>query len=571
MTEPENNAEESPEGGSDETAPDAASSGNGGEKKRLIPRGLGMLFFAEMWERFSFYGMRGLLTLYLVNVVFTDIGNADEVAAHTYGAYGALVYATPFIGGALADRLLGYKRSVMLGAVLMALGHLAMVIENQFFLYVALAFLIAGNGFFKPNISSMVGGLYGENDPRRDAGFTIFYMGINLGAFLQFIPGFLGERVGWWLGFGLAGIGMLVGLIVFYFGQHVLKENGDPPSMERLQKKILGPITNEYLVYILAFVSVAGFAVLIQVHSILDVVLPLFTLTGFGIVLAGAFKAGKVARERLFVVIILTAFNIIFWAFFEQAGSSISLFTDRNVDRMFFGTLMASSSFQSVNPLMILTLAVPSSLGFYWLAKKGIDPPLSVKFGIALGLLGLGFLVMLWGTALAVPGETTLAGSDVPTAAVLVPMWVLILGYALHTVGELFLSPIGLSMITKLSPKHMVSMVMGLWFLSTSMSHHVAGYIAAATGSGGLSKATMPAGANALRVGTLAGDLVDNPDGKGLIVETADNLGPALLASYDQLSRYADVFGPIGWFAIGSGVVLVLLTPILKKWQHGIN
>jgi POT family proton-dependent oligopeptide transporter len=447
----------------------------------------------------------------------------------------------------------------------MALGHVAMAIENEFFLYVALAFLIAGNGFFKPNISSMVGGLYGENDPRRDRGFTIFYLGINLGAALQFIPAFLGETIGWWLGFGLAGVGMAIGLFVFWRGQHVLGDNGDPPDVAKLKKPLVGPLNVEWTIYVLAFLSVALFAMLVRFYEVMGLLLPTVAGIGFLIVLVSAIRSPKVVRERLFVVLILTLFNIVFWAFFEQAGSSMSLFTMRNVDRQIAGTYVPTSVFQSVNPLFILLLAPLFSLLWRGLNKIGREPSMPVKFSWGLMQLGLGFLVMVLGMGFVFVGPTELAGGLdkfvtevqdplVIVQAALVPLWVLLAGYFFHTTGELCLSPIGLSMVTKLSPKKMVAMVMGLWFLSTSLSHHVAGTIAALTSIG--ADGELEPGEAAVQAG---------------ILQSAGDHSDTVLASFDQLASYASVFWPIGWVAVGSGVLLLLISPLLKKWQHGIE
>ncbi len=528
------------------------------------PKGLGMLFFAEMWERFSFYGMRGLLVLYLTRALFTRIEDTDErdaVAFGIYAAYGALVYATPFIGGLLADRVLGYKRAVLLGGVLMACGHLAMAIETEIFLYIALAFLIAGNGFFKPNISSMVGGLYKENDPRRDAGFTIFYMGINLGALLQLIPGALGERVGWWAGFGLAGIGMMLGVAVFVLFKHKLGTNGDPPDMAKLTKAVVGPLSLEWVIYIGSFLSVAVFALFVWQYDLMGYVLTPFALFGFGVVFVYAIRSEKVVRERLFVVLILTFFNVLFWAFFEQAGSSISLFTDRNVDRALpeafaslplVGQFIPTSAFQSVNPLFILIFALPFSFMWLYLERRHIDPPLAVKFVLGLLQLGLGFLVLAWAASSAFVGEREVS-DGVTAQAALVPIWFLLFGYMLHTTGELCLSPIGLSMVTKLSPKKIVAMVMGLWFLSTSMSHHLAGIIATQTSSTPV---------DGVAPGTVA-------KAAGILAEDAD-YPAAVMQSFDQLASYADVFHTVGLIAIGAAAVLLVLSPFIKKWQHGI-
>ncbi len=526
------------------------------------PKGLGMLFFAEMWERFSFYGMRGLLTLYLVKVVFEDHADKDQIAAHIYGAYGALVYATPFLGGLLADRLIGFKRSVLLGGVLMAIGHGVMALQNEVggesLLYVALAFLIAGNGFFKPNISSMVGGLYGENDPRRDRGFTIFYMGINLGAGLQILPAYLGEKYSWSLGFGLAGIGMLIGLLVFFRGHHVLGQNGEPPNLARIKRSLAGPLTVEWVVYLGAFASVALYAFLVQSHAIMNVVLPVVAAIGFLVVLVYALRAEKVVRERLFVVLVLTFFNIIFWTFFEQAGSSISLFTDRNVDREVFGDHLGAAVFQSVNPAFILIFAPVFTTIWKRLGQRGMEPSMPAKFSLGLMQLGLGFLVMVWGVSLVYTSEVPIEvdGQEQLVMAATVPLFVLLGGYLFHTTGELCLSPIGLSMVTKLSPKSIVAMVMGLWFLSTSLSHHVAGLIAAATGIGGDDGAALPPGQSAVNAG---------------ILDSLGNHPEHVLRSFDQLARYAEVFWPIGWVAIASGVLLLALSPVIKKWQHGVG
>jgi proton-dependent oligopeptide transporter, POT family len=521
------------------------------------PKGLPMLFFAEMWERFSFYGMRGLLTLYLTKSLFDHIEPErarDELAYGIYAAYGALVYATPFFGGMLADRLLGNKRAVLLGGVLMAIGHAVMAIENEIALYIALAFLIAGNGFFKPNISTMVGGMYGDNDPRRDAGFTIFYMGINLGAFLQLVPGFLGEEVGWWAGFGLAGIGMMIGLAVFWRFKGVLGTNGDPPSLERLHRKIAGPLSLEWLVYIGAFAAVGLFAFMVWNHALMGFVIVPLVIAGFLVVFVYAVRSEKAVRERLFVVLILTGFNILFWAFFEQAGSSISLFTDRHVDRQVFGWHIPASVFQSVNPFYIFILALPVSALWTALARRKMDPSLGVKFALGLAQLGLGFLVMAWAVGWAFPGVRPADEGDAMVGAALTPLVFLMMGYLLHTTGELCLSPIGLSMVTKLSPKAITSMVMGLWFLSTSVSHHFGGVIAKAM-TPAISKETMP--------GWLATQA-------GVLARGADH-APEVLSAFDKLASFVAAFKPIGYTALGAAALLLLLSPILKKWQHGVT
>ncbi len=517
------------------------------------PKELYLLFFAEMWERFSFYGMRALLTLYLTKQLFENLGDeeAKSTAYGIYAAYGALVYSTPFIGGIIADKLLGFKKSVMLGAVLMAVGHFVMAVENELFLYIALAFLIIGNGFFKPNISSMVGGMYEENDPRRDGGFTIFYMGINLGAMLApLICGYIGEEFGWFWGFGLAGIGMVLGLIVFGAGKGRLGENGDPPDPDALKKPIAG-IPAEYFVYIASFLSVGLFALLVKNYQLMTYVLTPFTIGVIGIIFVTAIRSEKIVRERLFVVLVLLFFSTLFWAFFEQAGSSITLFTDSNVDR---GSLKASL-FQAVNPAFIILLAPLFSLMWLKLNKAGFEPSVPMKFALGVALLGAGFLVMGYSGSLATVGTVQqVEGTETVTnAAAVVPVFILIAGYFLHTTGELCMSPIGLSMVTKLAPKKIVAMVMGAWFLSSAMAHHIAGIIALLTGGTG---DEMEAGARAMEF--------------GLIAEVGD-LAPEVVTSYDNMANYLDVFGKLGWVAVGAAVLLMILSPFLKKWMHGVR
>ncbi|MCB9635585.1 MAG: peptide MFS transporter [Sandaracinus sp.] len=521
------------------------------EPKLKQPRALYMLFFAEMWERFSFYGMRALLTLYLVRQLFAEMTatESDAKAKGIYAAYGALVYATPFVGGILADRVLGYKRSVMLGAVLMAIGHFVMAIETEFFLYVALAFLIVGNGFFKPNISSMVGGLYPDrNDPRRDGAFTIFYMGINLGAGVApLLCGYLGEKYGWSYGFGLAGIGMLAGLVVFGMGSKQLGENGDPPN-DTHAKKVAG-LSIENWTYAGAFASVAGFALLVRYFELMTYVLTPFSLLVVGIIFVAAIQSPKVVRERLFVVLILLFFTTVFWAFFEQAGSSLTLFTDTNVER--HG--LPASVFQSVNPAFILLLAPVFSSMWVGLGRKGKEPSIPVKFALGIAQLGVGFLVLAWSGGFVADGEITVAGEggvEVTQAAAVVPLLFLIGGYLLHTTGELCLSPIGLSMVTKLSPHKITAMVMGGWFLSSAMAHHLAGLIALLT-------SPPETGAAA---GTLAVDT-------GLIASVGDR-SVELLTSYDNLANYLVVFKQIGYVALGVAVLCFAMAPLLTKWMH---
>ena len=512
------------------------------------PKELYMLFFAEMWERFSFYGMRALLTLYLTLQLFEHLADPEKKAKAfgIYAAYGALVYATPFLGGIIADKLLGYKKAVMFGSVLMMIGHFVMAIETELFLYIALAFLIIGNGFFKPNVSSIVGGLYKKGDPRRDGGFTIFYMGINLGAALApLICGYIGETFGWFWGFGLAGVGMLLGLIVFMKGQDGLGDNGAVPNVDLLGEKIAG-LSKEIWVYVGGTLAVAPFALLVWKYELMSLILTPFVIGVLLFIFITALRSEKEEREKMFVILILLFFTTLFWAFFEQAGSSITLFTAENVNRDFFGLLeIPASIFQSVNPTFIIILGPLFASMWVKLNKAGKEPNTPLKFALGIFQLGAGFLVMVFGAQfVGVEGDMAL-----------VPMIFLVIGYFLHTTGELCLSPVGLSMVTKLAPKRIGAMVMGAWFLSSALAHHIGGIIAMMTS--GPSEGGEP-GALAIEAGYVeAGELA--------------SMTPELVASFDGLANYTSVFGPLGWIAIGAGALLLALVPLLKKWMHGYH
>ncbi|TVQ14171.1 MAG: peptide MFS transporter [Bacteroidetes bacterium] len=434
--------------------------------KEKHPRALYTLFFTEMWERFSYYGMRALLILYMTRQILYG----DSQAYGIYAAYGALVYATPFIGGVIADQILGYRKAIILGAVLMAIGHFLMAIESEVFFFGALAFLIIGNGFFKPNISSMVGSLYKPGDPRRDGGFTIFYMGINLGAFLAPLAcGLLGELLGWHYGFGLAGIGMVMGLIVFVRGQNKFEPtNGMPPNPEKLTQMLLPGINRERLIYIGAFLITPLIGLLVWKYELMAYVLTPFAIIVFAGILIMSFSFEKIERQRVWVILILAFFSITFWAFFEQAGSSITLFTANNVNRFILGFEVPTSVFQSVNPMFIIIFAPIFASLWIALGKRDKEPNTTIKFALGIIQLGLGFGVFVLGAQLAGPDG-------------MVALVFLLFGYLLHTTGELCISPVGLSMVTKLAPARIVSMVMGAWFLSFAMAQHVGGMIARLT------------------------------------------------------------------------------------------
>ena len=486
--------------------------------KHSHPKGLYVLFFSEMWERLSYYGMRALLVLYMTK----EFGFDDARAYVVYGAYTALVYATPLIGGYLADNLLGYRKSVIYGAVLMSIGHFLMASSNHQIFYLALATIVVGNGFFKPNISTIVGALYKEGDPRRDSGFTIFYIGINLGSFMQLIAGWLGERGSWHLGFGFAGVGMCIGMLVFIMGRKKLEGHAEPPFPEKLKKAILPGINLEWLVYISGIGLIVLCWFLVQgelVGSILKVVGILMAVI---LITYGLAKCTKEERNKLFAALILIMFCMVFFAFFEQAGSSMNLFTDRNVDRVIFGWEVPTTTFQSVNPGFIVLLAPLFSMLWIRLAERNREPSTPVKFGLGILQLGLGFGALYYGALTAENGYSAM-------------IW-LVLGYFLHTTGELCLSPIGLSMITKLSPKRIVALMMGTWFLGISLAQYVAALIAQMTGvkGEGGGEAVMPDATETIMV-------------------------------------YGNVFGQIAVIACVMGIFCLIISPFIRKLMQEVH
>jgi len=430
------------------------------------PRELYILFFTEMWERFNYYGMRALLVLYMVYDLFVNKnGFGDTQAYAIYAAYGSLVYATPYIGGIIADKFLGYKKSIIFGGIIMASGEFLMMVHNEFTFYIALSLIIVGNGFFKPNISSIVGGLYDDDDPRRDGGFTIFYMGINLGAAIApILTALVMDIFGFQYAFGLAGFGMILGIITFIKGKAKLGENGEPPSREVLQKKVFGLLKTEYVIYLASFVVVPVFMLLLFYYKVMDYVFPTFGIFVLGTLLYNAIKLPKAERERLFVVMILIVFSVMFWAFFEQAGSSLTLFTELNINRWVGSWQIPTPLFQSVNAFFIIMLGPVFATMWIRLNNIGKEPSTPLKFAIGLIFIGLGFGSLVWGASFAQHG--------------LVPLFFIVLIYLLNTIGELSLSPVGLSMVTKLSPKKIVGMVMGAWMLAVAFAQFFGGMIA---------------------------------------------------------------------------------------------
>jgi proton-dependent oligopeptide transporter, POT family len=498
------------------------------------PKGLMVLFATELWERFSYYGMRALLVFYLTkHFLFSD-----QKAYLIYGGYTALVYVTPVLGGILADRYLGARKAVTFGAILLVLGHFGMAFEgpaasagthgverDAFYLqifYLSLALIIAGVGFLKANISTIVGALYEKDDPRRDSGFTIFYMGINIGAFVSaLVCGWLGETYGWAYGFGLAGVGMLGGLVIFSRGQHLLGNHAEPPNTDLLKKPAFGGISIELSIYLGTLVAIAVIWQLVQYQALIGQL-----LMGFGglmvlVVLTYSFvQCTPVERGRMLSSCVLIIFSIIFWALFEQAGSSLNVFADRFVDRELFGIEIRASMLQSLNAFFIFTLAPVFAFAWIWMAKKGVEPSTPIKFSLGILLVGLGFLVLTFGA--------TMTGESGKLSII----W-LVLIYLLHTMGELCLSPVGLSMITKLSVKRVVGMMMGVWFLAIAGANYIAGLIAALTGG-------------------------QNADGSALSQVEATQVA-------------IDVYTQVGWLAVAVAVVLAVITPLLRKGMHGVH
>lgn len=723
------------------SAPGSPSSSAFQDSPQMLghPTGLYTLFFAEMWERFSYYGMRALLVFYMIKGF---LGYGDKQAYAVYGAYTALVYATPFIGGMLADKLLGARKAVVLGGLLMAAGHLLMTLENETAFFGALALLIVGNGFFKPNISTIVGSLYPPGSPKRDGGFTIFYIGINLGAALApLLCGYVGETFGWHYGFGLATIGMLIGLAVFiaptiltqalillgalaaagsmvkfglsdtfmltvnapvgvglivaaFIAAAAVGKGSLPRSAGRPPAGVKGR-GGEFAVYAGVLLSIPLLAFLVQRNTIAGYALTAFGVLALGTLFVGALRSPKVERERLFVVLILCFFSMLFWAFFEQAGSSVNNFTDRNVDRsrttsasrlvtaadvgtsvtfeptqaqvgyrmaeaphtitapvegrverllvepgtvvqpqtpvmtvatvsegkseqrdwtlkdldpaasggpvqwligpgasivtaiddaddakdraatpiatvtgrryftldqldamrdaarkasekarqdglppvsavpsvtwtiqadhvgmLIGGAEIKASVFQAVNPICIMVFGLAFTALWGFMGKRGLEPSTPVKFSLGLLQLGLGFIVFWYAAK---------NHDDRGMTTVLM----LVLGYVLHTTGELCLSPVGLSMVTRLSPTRMVSTVMGAWFLATAFSNYLAGLIAALTG------------------------VSHGGDGSNMLPPPQETVGV-----------YGDVFGKIGIAGCISAVLLLIISPLLSKWMH---
>ncbi|MEM7077528.1 MAG: peptide MFS transporter [Pseudomonadota bacterium] len=485
---------------------------------RTEPKGLYILFFAEMWERFSYYGMRALLVFYLTKHFLFD----QAAAYGLYGAYTTLVYITPVIGGMLADRYLGHRRAVLIGAILLVLGHSLMAVEgdpvapggspdavilNTF--YLALALIIVGVGFLKGNISAIVGQLYEKTDTRRDAGFTYFYVGINAGAFFGALyAGYLGETYGWSYGFGLAGIGMLLGLVVFTLGKPLLGGAGEAPDTERLKKPLFAGLSAEWVIYLgILLLTVFVWWVVRDQGTVGILLYAAMAITYAYIIGTSVLTLEPHARDRILAALFLITVQVLFWALFEQAGSSINVYTDEQVDRTLFGQEVPASVFQSLNAMYIIFLGPVFAGLWIFLSKRGLEPNTTQKFGVGVIQLGLGFLVLVWGAE---------------ASAALTPVMFIFLIYLLHTTGELCLSPVGLSAMTRLSTARMVGLIMGAWFLASGAGNFAAGLIAQATA-------------------------VQGPDGESQILAVYTN---------------------VGWLAVAVGIGLIAIAPLIRRLMH---
>ena len=440
------------------------------------PISLSTLFFTELWERFSYYGMRALLVLFMVDEVQKGgMGMDDEMATSIYGLYTAFVYLACLPGGWIADRLLGARKAVWVGGLIIAAGHFALAVPSQSAFFVGLLLVIIGTGFLKPNVSAMVGQLYPEGGARRDAGFTLFYMGINIGAFLgPLICSYLGENVNWHIGFGAAGIGMLLGVIQYWVTSHRLGNTGllathprasneSTQGMDRAWYPVIGFFA------VLTIVVALTFSGILKVNALTLAQNTTYVIVGLAVAFfVYIFTFGKLSptefRQTLVIVVLFIA-SAVFWSGFEQAGSSLNLFAERHTNRLAFGFEIPSGWFQSLNPFYIVVFAPVFASLWISLAKRQLDPSMPAKFALGLLLLGLGFLLMVGAAKWVTAGNQA------------APYW-LILTYLLHTMGELCVSPVGLSSVTKLAPKRFVGQMMGIWFLATSLGNLIAGLMA---------------------------------------------------------------------------------------------
>ena len=440
------------------------------------PRGLSTLFFTEMWERFSYYGMRALLILFMTAAPATGGLGFDAVTAGAiYGLYTAMVYMFTLPGGWIADRVIGPQRAVLIGGTLIASGHFSMAIPSLATFYLGLVLIVIGTGLLKGNVSVIVGRLYAQDDPRRDAGFSIFYMGINTGAFLApFVCGYLGQRISWHLGFAAAGVGMVLGLVQYTLGRGHLGDAGlhpaDPGSPDALaRQKRQATIWIGAAAAMLVLFGLGAFTGVVPVTARQIADAAGYVLLGLSVGFFGwVFLSGgwtRTERNHLIVIGVLFVGYALFSSVFEQAGSTLNLFADRNTSNSVFGFSYPSSWFQSANPLFVIAFAPAFAWLWVRLAGHGKEPGAAAKFAGGLLLVGLGFAVLI------LPAQTSQAGTLVG------PGW-LVLTYLLHTWGELALSPVGLSAMTRLAPVRIGGLVMGVWFLGTSVGNYIGGRVA---------------------------------------------------------------------------------------------
>jgi POT family proton-dependent oligopeptide transporter len=587
------------------------------------PKGLIVLFFAEMWERFSYYGMRGILIFYLTQHLLFDRAEASSV----YASYTALVYLLPLLGGFIADRWLGSRKAVAFGALLLVAGHISMgfegpparqdliyggrvypiaaegrmddrvahiVVEGKKYefgpregggitipgvpietglpapipdgqfeirtlqdpgstsmFYFAVSLIILGVGFLKPNISAVVGDLYPHGDPRRDSGFTLYYYGINLGAFwASILCGLLGQHFGWWAGFGLAGVGMFLGWVVFMLGKPLLEGKGEPPNPAKLREPFAGLVNREWMTYIMSILAIGIVFLTVQNSKLVGgalIAAIILSIAALAWIIIRVCKT-TVERQRMGLAAILVLGSVVFFTLFEQAGSSLNLFASTNVDLSLtqagghflgipFGTpeqlsaigvkpanwwswidtSVGAAQTQSFNAGFILIFAPLLAALWTWLGRRGKDPNPTLKFGFGLVQVGLGFLIVVWGAGLH-------------DSAFRVPLILLGLLYLLHTTGELFLSPVGLSEITKLTLPGVVSFMMAVWFLASSIAQFVGGFIA------------------------------------GLLV--TESVGGEVLDPKLALDTAIGGFQALGWAGVGFGVVFILLSFLVRGWAH---
>jgi proton-dependent oligopeptide transporter, POT family len=447
------------------------------------PRGLGTLFFTEMWERFSYYGMRAILVLYMTHAILNEnnpgMALTAETAGAIYGIYTGMVYLLALPGGWIADRVMGQRNAVFLGGCIIAAGHFSMAVPYNGTFFLGLILIVLGTGLLKPNISAMVGDFYGQDDPRRDAGFSIFYMGINLGAFLSpLICGYLGEEVNWHYGFGAAGVGMLFGLIQYKLGAKYLGDAGllkATPEAYRKDRRTLSIILAVLGAAILALtLAVWKGVVSISMTTVAGAMTYIIIGVAAIYLFYAAFLSGvtPVERKRIGVIAILFLAAALFWSGFEQAGSSLNLFADRLTDMTVLGWDMPASWLQSANALFIIAFAPVFAWLWLFLAKRHLEPSSPLKFAVGLIFLGGGFVVMVFAALLT--GYGGAADLDYKRVSV---GWLLVT-YLLHTFGELCLSPVGLSTMTKLSPKRFVGQMMGIWFMAAALGNVIAGQVA---------------------------------------------------------------------------------------------